>query len=75
MTEHPGEGHLPGGSRSIPEMAGGKAVCAGVEMLADVRRNRRVETRNARLRTSLPPAKQLEAQEVFLVERPWALEE
>lgn len=51
-AEQPGEGHVPGGSRNIPETAGGKALCAGGEALAERRRDRRAETLHARLRTS-----------------------
>lgn len=52
-AEQPGEGHVPGGSRNIPEMAGGKALCAGVETLAERRRDRRAGAFHAKLTTSL----------------------
>lgn len=31
--------HLQGGSRNIPEMVSGKAVSAGVKILADIRKD------------------------------------
>ena len=54
-------------------MVSAEAVCAGSEMLADIRRVRGTETLNATLRTYLFFPKQLEAQEFSLVERTWAL--